>query len=220
MRVSGALLLLSVVVLATSTAVAQDRPPAAILPRAFVGQAYYLQVDPPTQGTKPWHFRMFRGSLPPGIILEPAGILAGAATTPGEYHFTLEARDSSPKPVAKTHDYVLTVPPPLTVNWTKPPQAAPQQTPPNGVISGELEVSNGSGRTLDLTVIVVAVSSMNKAFALGYQRFILSAGSQRIPFSSNLPEDTYVVEADAVGEIPDTLQIYRARQQAGPIPVP
>ena len=220
MRVSGAIPLLWVLLVASLTSVAQDRPPAAILPRAFLGQAYYYQLDPPTQGTRPWRFRTLRGSLPPGIALEATGILAGAANVPGEYKFTLEATDSSPQPVAKTRDYILTVPPPLTVAWTKPPQSAPQQTPPNGVISGELEVVNGSGRTMDLTVIIVAVNTFNKAFALGYHRFTLSVGSQRIPFGSNLPRDTYVVHADAVGEIPETLQIYRARQQTNPLAVP
>jgi hypothetical protein len=220
MRVCGALRFLCVFVIAISTSFAQDRPPAAVLPRAFLGQAYYYQVDPPTHGAGPWRFRTVRGSRPSGIALDPTGILAGAATEPGEYHFTLEATDSSPKPVVKTRDYILTVPPPLMVEWTKPPQAVPQQTPPNGILSGEIEVTNGSGRTMDLTVIVVAVNTFNKAFALGYQRFTFSVGSQRIPFSSNLPLDTYVVHADAVGEIPETLQIYRSRLQTGPLHVP
>ncbi len=218
MRVGIVLLL----IVETLSAAAQTRTPAptATLPNGFLGQAYYYQLAPPVQGLPPWHWRTARGTLPPGIALEPTGVLAGAATVPGNYRFTLEASDSSPKTVAKTRDYILTVPPPLSVTWTKPPQAAPQQTPPNGILSGELEVTNGSGRTMDLTVIVVAVNTFNKAFALGYRRFSLGVGSQRIPFGSNLPRDTYVVHADAIGEIPEALQVYRARMQAGPLPVP
>jgi hypothetical protein len=153
--------------------------------------------------------------LPPGIALDPAGVLAGAPTAPGQFHFTLEATDSSTTPVAKTRDYVLTVPPPLTVAWTQPPQVTAA-----GAIAGELQVTNGSGGPFDLTVIVVAVSTIDKAFTLGYQHFSFGAGSQRISFGSTLPRDTYVVHADAVAEDSETGKIYRARLQAGSLSVP
>jgi hypothetical protein len=128
----------------------------------------------------------------------------------------VEATDSSsPKPVFHSRDYVLYVPPALTVQWTQPPQLTA-----DGAISGELEVANGLGRPLDLTVIVVAVNTTNKAFALGYQHFTFGAGSQRIPFGSTQPRDSYIVHADAVAEIADTYEIYRARLQTNPLTVP
>ena len=198
-------------------AVAQTRTaaPAAVLANGFLGQAYYYQLATPQQGTPPWRFRSFRGSLPPGIALDPSGVLAGTPTAPGQFHFTLEATDSSPTPVAKTRAYVLTVPPPLTVAWIQPPQVTAA-----GAIAGELQVANGTAGALDLTVIVVAVNTINKAFALGYQHFSIGAGSQRIPFSSTLPSDVYVVHADAVAEDSETDKIYRARLQADPLTVP
>ena len=223
MRLAAAFLgVLCVLGVGTPAAVSQTRTaaPAAVLTNGFLGQAYYYQLGTPQQGTPPWRFRVVRGSLPPGIALDPSGVLAGAPTAPGEFHFTLEARDSSSTPVAKTRDYVLTVPPPLTVAWTQPPQVTPQQVPPTGIISGELEVTNGSGRTMDLTVIVVAVNTVNKAFALGYQHFSLGTGSQRISFGSNLPRDTYVVHADAIAEDAEADKIYRARLQTHPLSVP
>ena len=225
MRVTCAIALLGVLYalgVGTQAAVAQTRTasPAAVLPNGFLGQAYYYQLATPQQGTPPWRFRSVRGSLPPGIALDPAGVLAGAPTTPGEFHFTLEARDSSPTPVAKTRDFVLTVPPPLTVVWIKPPQVTPQQVPPNGAISGEIEVTNGTAGALYLTVIVVAVNTINKAFALGYQHFSLGTGSQRISFGSTVPRDTYVVHADAIAEDSEAVKIYRARLQTGPLTVP
>jgi len=153
--------------------------------------------------------------LPPGIALDPAGVLAGTPTAPGEFHFTLEATDSSPTPVAKTRDYVLTVPPPLTVAWTHPPQVTAA-----GAIAGEIQVTIGTAGALDLTVIVVAVNTVNKAFALGYQHFSASAGAQRIPFGATLPRDTYIVHADAIAEDSETGKIYRARLQTNPLTVP
>jgi hypothetical protein len=193
---------------------AQTRPSPVVLPDGHIRQAYYQQLSLP-QGTPPWRWRLVRGTLPRGIALDRTGILAGAPTSPGEFRFTLEATDSSSKPLAQTRDYVLAVPSPLTVQWTQPPQVTPE-----GAISGELQVINGLGRPLDLTVIIVAVNTTNKAFALGYQHFSFSPGSQRVPFGSTLPRDTYIVHADAVAEIVDTYEIYRARLQTTPLTVP
>ena len=220
MRVTCAIALLGVLCVlgvATPTSFAQTRAkaPAAVLPNGSVGQAYFYQLGTPQQGTPPWRFRSVRGSLPPGIALDTAGVLAGAPTAPGQFHFTLEATDSSPTPVAKTRDYVLTVPPPLTIAWTQPPQVTAA-----GAIAGELQVTNGSGGPFDITVIVVAVSTIDKAFTLGYQHFSFGAGSQLISFGSTLPRDTYVVHADAVAEDSETGKIYRARLQTGSLPVP
>lgn len=217
MRVTCAIALLCVLGVVPPAAFAQTRTasPAAVLPNAFLGQAYYYQLGTPQQGTPPWRFRSVRGSLPPGIALDPAGVLAGAPTAPGQFHFTIEATDSSPTPIAKTRDFVLTVPPPLTVAWTQPPQVTAA-----GAIAGELQVTNGTAGAFDLTIIVVAVNTINKAFALGYQHYSLGAGSQRISFGSTLPRDSYVVHADAVAEDSETGKIYRARLQTGSLTVP
>jgi hypothetical protein len=218
MRLTAAFLgVLCVLGVGSPAAVSQTRTaaPTAVLPNGFLGQAYYYQLATPQQGTPPWRFRSVRGSLPPGIALDPSGVLAGTPTAPGQFHFTLEATDSSPTPVAKTRAYVLTVPPALTVTWTQPPQVTA-----GGAIAGEIQVTNSSGSPFDLTVIVVAVNTINKAFALGYQHFSIGAGSQRIPFSSNLPSDTYVVHGDAVAEDSETGKIYRARLQGDPLTVP
>jgi hypothetical protein len=218
MRLAAAFLgVFCVLGLGTPASFAQTRTasPAAVLPNGFLGQAYYYQLGTPQQGTPPWRFRSVRGSLPPGIALDSAGVLSGTPTAPGEFHFTLEATDSSPKPVAKTRDYVLTVPPPLTIAWTQPPQVSA-----GGAIAGEIQVTIGSAHALDLTVIVVAVNTVNKAFALGYQHGSLGTGSQSISFGSTLPRDTYVVHADAIAEDSETGKIYRARLQTGPLTVP
>jgi hypothetical protein len=215
MRLACALTLCVFCLLCVEALPAQTRnSPPELLPDGHIRQAYYQQLSLPQPGTPPWRWRLVRGTLPPGIALDRTGILAGAPTLPGEFRFTLEATDSSPKPVVQTRDYVLNVPPPLTVQWTQPPHVTA-----DGAISGELEVTNGLGRPLDLTVIVVAVNTTNKAFALGYQHFTFGGGAQRIPFGSTLPRDTYIVHADAVAEIADTYEIYRARLQTNPLTI-
>ncbi len=198
-----------------SSVAAQTRPAAEVLPTGFVRHAYYHQLRPPAPGTPPWHWRLVRGALPPGITLGANGVVAGAPTGAGEFHFSLEATDSSPKPVLDTREYILPVPSPLTVVWTQPPRVTAE-----GAINGELQVSNGSGGMLDLTIIVLAVNTVNKAFALGYQRLSLAPGVQRIPFGSTLPRDSYVVHADAIAEFTETGEIYRARRQTDPLTVP
>ncbi len=211
------LLLLAIGAAACPTA-AQDANGPIALPEGYLRQAYYQQLQPPPQGTAPWHWRAVKGTLPPGVTLEPTGVVGGAPTSPGQYHFTLEATDSARKPITKSSEYIIVVPPPLSVTWTDNPHAT--GTNLNGSISGELEVKNGSGRTVDLTVIVVAVNTYNKATALGYQHFSIGVGAQRIPFGSALPRDSYIVHADAVAEIAETLEIYRARLQTPAITVP
>ncbi|MGZ4811330.1 MAG: putative Ig domain-containing protein [Terriglobales bacterium] len=206
---------IAIFLLSASAALGQQPAGSEPLPDAFIHVAYYQQLHPPQQGTAPWRWRVIGGSLPPGISLEPNGVIGGAATLPGQYRFTLEARDSSPKPVAKSREYVITVPPPLRVVWTEAPHVTD-----NGAITGKIEVFNGTGRTMDLTVIIVAVNTFNKAFALGYQHFSFGAGSQQIPFGSTLPRDSYIVHGDAVGEIAETYEIYRARLQTGAVSVP
>lgn len=206
---------IAVFLLSASAAPAQQSAGSEPLPDAFIHVAYYQQLHPPQQGTAPWRWRVLGGSLPSGISLEPNGVIGGAATVPGQYRFTLEARDSSEKPVVVSREYVIAVPPPLKVVWTEAPHVTD-----NGGISGEVEVTNGTGRMIDLTVIIVAVNTFNKAFALGYQHFALGVGSQQIPFGSTLPRDSYIVHGDAVAEIAETYEIYRARLQTGAVSVP
>ncbi len=194
------------------TALAQTAP--HVLPKALIHQAYYFQLAPPAHGTPPWHWRAVGGSLPPGISLDGEGVLAGSAKAPGEYHFELQAADSSPTPRTQTGQYVIVVPPPLVVQWTQPAHVTA-----TGAIEGALRVTNGTGETVDLTVIVVAVNTVNKAFALGYQRVSLGPGAVDVPFGSTLPRDSYVVHADAIAEIAETYEIYRARLQTDPLTV-
>ena len=216
MRLASAfLVVLCVVHFAAQPGAAQGGARPEVLPDGALRQAYYQQLQPPAKGTAPWHWRLLRGTLPPGIALERNGTLAGAPTAPGVFHFTVEAADSTPKAIVQAQDYAITVPFPMVVVWIQPPRVTAE-----GAIAGELQVSNGAGRTVDLTDIVVAVNTSNKASALGYERVELGPGSLRVPFGSRVPRDSYVVHADAIAEIAETGEIYHLRLQTGALNVP
>jgi len=70
------------------------------LPPAVVGQAYSQQIRA-SGGLPPYTWSVISGSLPPGMVLTPSGLLTGLPlqvnTTPGGYQFEIEVQDSSKK---------------------------------------------------------------------------------------------------------------------------
>jgi len=164
-----------------------------------------------TGGFTPYSWRLAGGQLPPGLKLRGhSGIVSGVPTTPGEYRFTVAVTDSTIPPLQAKRDLTVTVIAGLTIDWKQYPQVQD-----DGSISGSVLVSNQTGYPLDLTVIVVAVNSIGRATALGYQHFTIPAqpSDQVIPFGSSPGEESYVVRADAVGHRPGTARIYRASKQ-------
>ena len=157
-----------------------------------------------------------RGKLPLGISFDSASAtLTGIPMESGEFRFDIVGTDLSRRTV--TRGYVLRVAEgsSITITWTRAPSLAN-----NNGIAGEVEISNPGRETYDLTFIAVAVNEIGRATALGYQHFSFGTGKQRIPFSGTLPRGTYVVHADAIGEIARTRTIRRARLQSGALAVP
>ncbi len=182
------------------------------LPDAAVDSNYYLELQP-TGGTAPYRWNL-RGSLPDGVAFDaPTGTLTGIPTRAGTYRFTVSLSDAAH---AVAREYVLRVGAgqAIAIVWTRAPAVE------NGAITGEVELSNTGREAFDLTFIAVAVNEIGRATALGYQHFSLSPGKQRIPFAANLPRGTYVVHADAIGEIARTGTIRRARLQVQPLVIP
>ncbi len=168
-------------------------------------------------GTPALKWKITRGSLPPGLQLDPArGTIAGAPTVAGDNEITVEVSDASETPEKASRVFNIRSIPALEVDWKKPPTLS------GTTIFGSVKVSNNSSNVVDLTVIVVAVNEVGKAFAVGYQHFNLSpkTNGQEIPFESQLPGGRYTVRVDAIGEVPAKNRIYRAAKQAGPFQVP
>jgi Putative Ig domain len=182
------------------------------LPTARLGKRYDVPIRM-GGGRGPFEFTITRGKLPAGIELQrTTGTLTGAPTLTGVYHFTLSVRDETTRETAQ-REFVLEVTGPLLLQWVDPPKLA------GNSISGSIKVTNSStrGEPFDLTVIIVAVNEIGKAFALGYQHFdLLQDGEQTIPFSSTLPNGRYFVHVDAIAEIAATNTIYRSQLQTPP----
>lgn len=177
----------------------------SFLPDAIIDQPYSAVIVA-RGGTAPLSWKLDQGSLPPELTLQPSGAISGTATTPGVYKFRVMVTDATGASAAR--DFTIRVLNYLVVEWKNPP-ALSQNT-----ISGSLQVANYSKDTFDLTVMVVAVNEIGKAFALGYQRFDLMPSAQQvIPFSSSLPNGQYVVHGDAIAEIAARNQIYRVHLQ-------
>jgi len=160
------------------------------------------------------HWKVEEGELPPGLKLEDDGRLRGAPEKPGEYRFTVSVTDNAKPQQAVEREFVLNVLRALVLEWKIPPHVAGSR------IEGSVRVSNETPEDFDFTFYVLAVSENGRATAIGYQRFPLKKRTMdfEIPFGDTLPSGAYVVHADAVGEVAEKNQIYRARRQTpGPL---
>ena len=182
-----------------------DRP----LPKAILSANYEAKLAA-HGGLPPWTWAIIAGHLPDGLTLNPAtGTVSGAPTELGQFRFAVEVSDSDDPPDARTREFTITVISALTLEW----KATPALTTDG--IAGSVRVSNQTADDVDLTLIIVAVNEVGKAFVLGYQQFVLAAQDtvQEIPFGASLPQGNYIVHADLIGEVPNKNAIYRERLQ-------
>ncbi len=159
----------------------------------------------------PFAWSVVEGNLPDGINLSADGCLCGRPTKPGTFDFTVKADDSGHPPHSATKYFHTTVSTGLLLEWLDSPKVHDNR------IDGSVQVSNGSSETYDLTVIIVAVASLDqRATAIGYEHFDLKPGTNnfRIAFGQTLPHGDYVVHADAIAEIAERNAILRQRLQS------
>ena len=178
------------------------------LPQPIAHTPYRVQLTA-QGGTPPYSWSIENGKLPPGLRLDPqAGTLSGVPEAPAELTFTARVTDSAEPPVTASRELKVKTVPALQLEWQRQPVLE------NDGIYGEVQVGNPGKDPYDLTFIVVAVNEIGKAFALGYQHFTLRPqATQAIPFGGSLPLGSYIVHADAVGEIAAKDIIRRARLQ-------
>lgn len=154
------------------------------------------------------HWRLERGTLPPGLKLEADGRLHGEPLRAGEYHFAISVTESGPQEAVEK-EFVLRVVEAITVVWKAPAHV-------NGSrIEGSVEVTNTTADDVDLTFVVEAVAENGRATAIGYQHFPLphATKNMELPFGESLPSGAYLVNVDVVGEVARRNQIYRQRLQ-------
>jgi hypothetical protein len=181
-------------------------PTSGPLPKAFLRQPYHYKLEA-QGGITPLSWEVTNGSPPEGIELAPDGMLSGAPTEVDSFHFVVTVTDSG-KPVAqKKKEFVLDVVAPLVVEWSRKPRITGHR------LEAAIRVSNQTGNDFDFTFIALAVNENGRATAVGYQHFTLKKDTDEfeIPFAENLPQGSYDLNVDAVGEVEATNTIFRAR---------
>ena len=219
-RIQGLIVLLTLFAAAALPALAQSDQPLvilqdSILPDTHPHAPYQLRFQI-RGGRSGLHWRLEKGALPPGFKLDDDGFLHGAAERTGEFQFTISAREPGHPDSGVQKEFILRVISALSVMWKNPAHV-------NGSrIEGTVNVTNTTADDMDLTFVVMAVSSNGRATAIGYQHFLLARGTvdKELPFGENLPSGGYIVHVDAVGEVPPRNLIYRDRLQTpGPLQV-
>ena len=178
----------------------------APLPKGFLRQPYHFKLEA-QGGITPLRWEVTNGSPPEGIELAPDGTLSGTPLEVDSFHFVVTVTDSG-RPVAqKKKEFSLEVVAPLVVEWSKKPKITGHR------LDAAIRVSNQTGEDFDFTVIALAVNENGRATAVGYQHFTLKKDTDEfeIPFGENLPQGSYDVNVDAVGEVEATNTIFRAR---------
>jgi len=179
------------------------------LPRAILTDSYEAKLTA-RGGVPPRTWEVIAGALPPGLSLDSAsGVITGAPTALGLFRFAVEVSDSDDPVDTRTREFTLAVISALTLEWKRPP-AVTQDS-----IAGSVKLTNQTATDVDLTMIVVAVNEIGKAFVLGYQQFTFAAQDTipEIPFGSTLPRGDYIVHVDVIGEVPETNAIHHVRLQ-------
>lgn len=173
------------------------------LPLPEAGKPYAVQLRA-TGGVPP--YRWSADKLPSGLQLDAAtGELSGQPPAP--FSVVIHVRDSAAPAAELTRLLTASAGPPLDLEWRPPPVGG------SGQVSGGVQVGNGTGKIITLTVIAVAVNEIGKAFALRYDHEQLApdAATPDLQFTVALPPGHYTVHVDAVAEIPEFGEIYRDR---------
>jgi hypothetical protein len=173
------------------------------LPDTHLNAQYQIQFQAHSKGGS-LHWRLEKGSFPPGLKLEDDGLLHGQPQRTGEFQFTLSVWENNQRDEAVQKGFTLRVLSALMLNWKNYAQVKDNR------IEGSAEVTNTTSDNIDLTFYVLAIPPNGRAVAIGYQHFVLYRGSRReLPFGESLPHDGYIVHVDAVGEVAAKKLIYR-----------
>ena len=178
------------------------------LPETYPHAAYEFRFRA-RGGVPTLHWRVEKGTIPPGLKLEDDGFLHGSPEHTGEFQFTVSVTDSGQPQRSVQKAFNLRVRSALVLTWKNPAHVNGNR------IEGSAQISNTTAEDIDLTFIVLAVPENGRAVAIGYQHFVLRRGTlgQELPFGETLPRGGYVVHVDAVGEVPAKNIIYRERMQ-------
>src|SRR5437868_3409494 len=179
------------------------------LPAPEAGMEYKAELKA-VGGKPPYRWTALEQKLPAGLAFDSTGAtIYGTPQSADQFSVLVQVSDSSEPPLTNTRLLVSSAGPLLAIRWTDRPHISLDH------LAGAVRVKNGSKDEIDLTVVVVAVNEIGKAFALRYERLMLAKGAETpdLKFDSSLPLGQYTLHADAVGEVPAKSAIYRDRRQ-------
>jgi hypothetical protein len=179
------------------------------LPNGTVNTAY-SQTLVASGGTSPYTWSLFSGSMPPGLALSNAGVIAGTPTTAGSYTFSIRATDSTS--ATATQSFTLVVNGGITITSTSPLTAGAVNTAysftfsaaggtapytwtiasgtlPPGLTLGSLGLLSGTPTMGGTYSIGVRVTDAASASALQTFTLVISSGIT-ITTASPLPDAT------------------------------
>src|SRR5258708_26626619 len=172
----GKIGLLGILVVVTGFAQESPLSLAAHPPEtALIGRPFHLQLEA-YGGVASYNWRVAddSGPLPPGLQLDPkSGLISGVPTAAGSFSFKVVVTDSAAPTSTDMKTFMIEVPDALILDWKQTPRISKE------VITGSVVVSNQTGHTVDLTVIIVAVNEVGKAFTLAQQHFALNPETDR-----------------------------------------
>lgn len=186
------------------------------LPPTYPHGIYQVQFHARGNYVPVLHWRVEKGTLPPGINMEEDGLLHGEAQRAGEFQFVVAVRDGGKPQQAVHKGFAIKVAEGMTAAWKVPAHVTGNR------IEGSVEVSNTTADDLDLTFDVKAIAENGRATEIGYQHFSLNKGTiaMMLPFGETLPHGGYVVYVNVAGELAKRNVIYRQRlQTAAPLQV-
>src|SRR4051794_16916785 len=181
----------------------------ANLPLPEAGEKYEIKLRA-IGGVPPYRWSIPATPLPPGLNLNVnTGLISGIPESSDEFSVLVQVTDSADPPGTHSKLLVASEGAPLAIRWT----VRPHITAAN--IAGAVRVENGSNDSVDVTVIVMAVNEIGKAFALRYEHLSVAAGKESpdLRFDSSLPPGQYTAHVDAVGEVAAKKAIYRDRRE-------
>jgi len=161
-------------------------------------------------GKPPYSWAILEQRLPADLTFDPTrGIIFGIPQSETQFSVLVQVSDSSEPPLTSTRLLVANPGPLLAMRWTERPHISLDH------LAGAVRVKNGSKDNVDLTVVVVAVNEVGKAFAVRYEHLTLAKGAETpdLKFDSSLPLGQYTLHADAIGEVPVKNVIYRDRRE-------
>lgn len=108
----------------------------AVLPAAQVGLTYPAASIIATGGTAPYTYVVSKGVIPPGLVLNGAGVFSGTPTAAGSYSFTVSATDAEDFTGSQTYSMTVAAAITITPATLPPGQAGVAYSPELLVASG------------------------------------------------------------------------------------